>query len=85
MEDLLDFKPFLVDAINSAIPNLFEEVKGFKKDAKLEMEDVQFHDSLVENQKAGVVGKGAIFVSLIASTLMITVVVSTFLIWRSKR
>ena len=29
LDDLNDFKPFLTEAINDALPNMFEDVKGF--------------------------------------------------------
>lgn len=51
LEDLEEFKPFMTKAINGALPNLFEEVKGFGSVPVVEESDVKFVDPKVENEK----------------------------------
>ena len=40
LEDLNDFKPFMTKAINAALPNMFEGVKGITEVPTVEESDV---------------------------------------------
>ena len=51
LDDLNDFKPFMIDIVNTIIPNMFEEVKGFSKQTHIHEEDLLFVDSAQENRK----------------------------------
>jgi len=85
LEDLNEFKPFLTKAINSALPNMFEEVKGFAVTPTIEESDVKFVDPKVENDKVlqfDVVSGISCFLIVFFSLMTL---IATFLLWSQSR
>ena len=54
MDDMNDFKPFITKAVNSALPNMFEDILGFNNTAQMAViseDELVFYDSKKENEK----------------------------------
>lgn len=50
LEDVEGFKPTLLKGIEAALPNMFEEVKGFQDmDTELTVDDLRVVDPVAEN------------------------------------
>ena len=62
----MEFRPFLVKAFNAAIPNLFEDVKGFDPNTTIEEADLLFVESHLENLKVRTFDKNALKIWLMA-------------------
>lgn len=85
LEDLEEFKPFLTKAINGALPNLFEDVKGFGSVPVIDESDVAFVDPKVENEK---VLKFDIVSGISCALIVffsIATLIATFLLWSKSR
>lgn len=85
IEDLNEFKPFLVSAVNGAVPNLFEEVKGFDPNATITEEDMLFVNSKHENDKVLMFDGGAMITSILIAGFALTVLTSTFVVWYQRK
>lgn len=77
MEDLNEFKPFLAKAVNSVIPNMFEQVKGFNSETHIHAEDIIFVDSVAENAKATTFSFGALIFCVLATIFLLMIIIST--------
>jgi len=85
MDDLNEFKPFLVKVVNSMIPNMFEEVKGFSNQTHIHEDEILFVDSVQENAKATSFSFGAFcFITLMVAFAVAIVVSTAILIQRRK-
>ena len=86
IEDLEGFRPFMVQVFNAAIPNLFEDVKGFNPNTTIDEADVLFVESHLENLKVRTFDTGALMVLIIFFGFAFTVLGSTGVLWaRAKR
>ena len=81
LEDLNDFKPFMTKAINAALPNMFENVKGFTSAPTVEEKDIDIVDPKQANKEMQKINA----VSVIALALILffggTSIVATFFLW----
>ena len=85
MEDLQEFKPFVTKAINAALPNMFEGVKGYAEVAAVEESDVEFVDPKIENKKVTQLDIVSVIICCIISFFVLMVVIATFLMWSYER
>jgi len=76
----------LVKAVNAAIPNLFEDVKGFDPKTIIDEADIIFVESVVQNLKVREFDTGALMVLIIFFGFAFTVLGSTGVLWsRAKQ
>lgn len=85
LADLQEFKPFMTKAINAALPNMFEGVKGFAAVPTVEESDVNFVDPKVENEKVVQFDVVSVIICVIISFFAIMTVISTFLMWTHEQ
>ena len=81
LADLQEFKPFMTKAINAALPNMFEDVKGFAAVPIVEESDVDFVDPKVENEKIAKFDVVSIVICTIIVFFALMTIISTFLMW----
>ena len=85
MEDLLEFKPFMTKAINTALPNMFEGVKGYDVVPTVDESDVDFVDPKVENEKVTQFDIVSVVICTIIVFFTLMTVIATFLMWSHER
>ena len=83
--DFMTFKPWLVEALNNVMIDLFDDVKGFDPETQLTLDDLHFDQSYILNQETTKAGGGAIFMILILLFFILTTVVSTVIIWYRRK
>lgn len=82
ISDLNEFKPFLLQAINAALPNLLEDVKGLgEKDFIIGDEELLFVESEVENNKVTDFDGVSLFAALLMTFFLLMSVTSTVIIF----
>lgn len=86
LADVEGFKPTLLKGIQAAMPNIVEGVKGFDHlDTNVTLEDLRIVDPRAENDQVTKVTKGSIFFICLASTICLTVFVSTGIVWKQRQ
>lgn len=85
LQDLEDFKPFLLSVLNGVIPNLFEQVKGFSGDAEMLASELVFVDPVKENEVATQFTFGAFMLLSIFAAVTVMVLVSTFVLMQRRK
>lgn len=82
VEDLMEFRPFLAKAFNAAIPNMFEDVRGFDPKTLIDEADILVVESHVENVKVRQFSTGALMVLIFFLAFAFTVLGATGVLWR---
>ena len=85
LTDLEDFKPFMTKAINGALPNMFEDVKGFSTAPSIEESDVQFVDPAVENKKTVKWGVMSVLSCGLMAFFTVMSVIASIKLWSKHR
>ena len=85
MADLQEFKPFVTKAINAALPNMFEGVKGYTQVPEVDESDVEFVDPRVENEKVVQFDVVSVIICTIIAFFTLMTVIATFLMWTYER
>lgn len=68
------------------MPNIVEGVKGFDHlDTNVTLEDLRIVDPRVENEQVTKFTKGSIFFCCLASTICLTVLVATGIVWKQRQ
>ena len=81
MDDLVEFKPFITKAINAALPNMFEEVKGFADAPQIGEADLDIVDPKVENARVSSFSVLSIVTCAIIAFFLTMTMAATFLLW----
>lgn len=85
MKDLQEFKPFLTKAINAALPNMLEGVKGYAATPTVDVSDIEFVDPKVENDKVVQFDLVSIIICTIMAFFALVTCIATFLMWSYER
>jgi hypothetical protein len=83
--DFNSFRPYLVSAINSVIPELFQGIKGVDQNTQLNTDDLKFDESVERNSEATQFSGGALITILIIIFFSISVLVSSVYIWQENK
>ena len=88
IDDLNEFKPFLTKVVNSALPNMFEDVVGFnttKGMASITEDEMHFYDSAAENAEILKFNflSASILIFIVSVCLM--TLISTFILWNQAK
>ena len=85
VQDFNSFKPYLVSAINNIIPEFFSGIKGFDSSTQLNIDDLQFNESKVENAEVTKFDGGALLTILIIVFFVLFVLISSVFLWLKKK
>jgi hypothetical protein len=85
VKDFNSFKPFLVTSINDIIYEEFAGIKGFDTNTQLNAADLEFKESLVENEAVTRFGTGALIVVLLSTLMIIGIIFSSVMLWLNRK
>ena len=85
VEDLESSKPTLfLPFIQSTLPYLFEDVKGFEAKHDLTADDIRIIEPYQENKRVTHFGKGSLLTVVLIAWILLFAMVSTALAWRKR-
>ena len=86
LADVNEFKPTLLKAIQAALPNMMEEVRGFENvNTTLTEADIRIVSPQLENAKVTKFTKGSFFVCSLMLTVVVVGVTSTCYLWKQRQ
>ena len=81
-----EFKPTLLKAIQAALPNMIEEVRGFENvNTTLTEADIRIVNPQLENANVIEFTKGSFFVCSLVLTVVVVGVTSTCYLWKQRQ
>jgi hypothetical protein len=86
LDDLQEFKPFLLKVVNGVLPEEFEHVRHFNE-TKLNItsEDLLFVSPILENEKITKFNGTTFLICVILSLFIVTVVIATVMLWKKDK
>ena len=85
LEDVESFKETLLKGVQAAIPNMFEDVKGFDRlNEQITIEDLRIVEPRVENKKVTEVTAGSVVTIALMSTFVVLALGSTVVVYRKN-
>ena len=86
LNDLDEFKPFLLKVINGVLPEEFENIRHFNQtNLNITHEDLLFVSPTHENENITKVNGSAVFICIVLSLFVITVLVATVMLWKKDK
>ena len=86
LSDVESFKPTLLNGIESVMPNMLEQVKGFDSlNITLTLDDLRIVDSHSENQQVVRFTKGSLFFCIVFSSFLLSVLIGTCIVWKKRQ
>lgn len=85
IEDLNEFKPFLVQSLNYIVPTAFEGIKGFNLQTHLDDKDVIIEDSEKKNKEITKAGGLSWIIVMLVIFFILSVILSSFAAWYFKK
>jgi len=76
-QDFMDMRPYIVDAINEALPTVFGEIKGFDLNNTLTTTDLEFRNSQLENQRVTKADFGSLLIVMFVFLFVFMVIAGT--------